>query len=144
MSNNSHHRVGLGRPTTHFANLSNIGLASAASPILSFAPILSPSVLFSGLKAVRFSRLTHIGQPIQHVLTWRPVITPSVRPPMKAVPPVPPGYMSANKPSAALPQPTLTLVKFAPRRLSEEFVECSRVMAESVIKRSRLHVLLND
>jgi hypothetical protein len=141
MSNNSHHRVGLGHPTTHFANLSNIGLASAASPILSFTPILSPRVLFSGLKAVRLSRLTHIGQPIQHVLTWRPVLTPSVRPPMKAVPP---GYLSANKPSAALPQPTLTLVKFAPRRLSEEFVECLRVMAESVIKRSRLHVLLHD
>jgi hypothetical protein len=63
---------------------------------------------------------------------------------MKALPPVPPGYMSANKQSAALPQPTLTLVKFAPRRLSEEFVECLRVMAESVIKRFRLHVLLND
>jgi Bacterial regulatory proteins, luxR family len=144
MSNNSHHRVGLGHPTTHFANLSNIGLASAASPILSFAPILSPSVLFSGLKAVRFSRLTHIGQPIQHVLTWRPVITPSVRPPMKAEPPVLPGYMSANKTSTALPQQTLTVIKFAPRRLSEEFVECLRVMAESVIKGSRLHILLND
>jgi hypothetical protein len=52
--------------------------------------------------------------------------------------------MSANKTSAARPQQTLTVVKFAPRRLSEEFVECLRVMAESVIKESRLHVLLND
>jgi DNA-directed RNA polymerase specialized sigma24 family protein len=141
MSNSLHHRVGLGHPTTHFANLSNIGLASAASPILSFAPILSPSVLYSGLQAMRYSRLTHIGQPIQHVLTWRPVSTSSVRPPMKAVPP---GYMSANKTSAALPQQTLTVIKFAPRRLSEEFVECLRVMAESVIKGSRLHILRND
>jgi hypothetical protein len=51
--------------------------------------------------------------------------------------------MSAIKTSAVLPQQTLTVVKFAPRRLSEEFVECMRVMAESVIKESRLHVLLN-
>jgi hypothetical protein len=144
MSHNPHHRVSLGHLTPNFANLSHIGLASAASPMLSFAPIVSPRVLFSGLKAVRLSRLTHMGQPIQHVLTWRPGLTPSVRPPMQAVPPVPPGYLSANKPSAALPQPTVTLVKCAPRRLSEAFVECLRVMAESVIKRSRLHVLLHD
>jgi hypothetical protein len=51
--------------------------------------------------------------------------------------------MSATKASAALPQQTLTVIKFAPRRPSEEFVECLRVMAESVIKESRLHVLLN-
>jgi hypothetical protein len=108
MSNNSYHRVGLGHPTTHVAHLSKIGLASAASPILSFAPLLSPRVLCSGLKAVRLSRLTHMGQPMQPVLTWRLVLTPSVRPPMQAVPPVPPGYRSATKPSAALPPPTLT------------------------------------
>jgi hypothetical protein len=52
--------------------------------------------------------------------------------------------MSANKTSAVRPQQTLTVVKFAPRRLSEEFVECLRVVAESVIKGSRLHILLND
>ncbi len=144
MSNNPDHRVSQGHLSSDFARPLQIRVVSAALPMFSIVPILSPSLLCSGLQAVRFSRLTHIGQPIQHVLTWRPVITPSVRPPMKAVPPVPPGYMSATKTSTARPQQTLTVVKFAPRRLSEEFVECLRVMAESVIKESRLHVLLND
>jgi hypothetical protein len=141
MSNNSHHRVGLGHPTTNFANLSNIGLASVASPLLSFAPLLSPDFLFSGFKSVRLSRLTHMGQPIQHVMTLLPPSARGKQSPLNAAPVV---LAYANKPSAALPKQTLTLVKFAPRRLSEEFVECLRVMAESVIKGSRLHVLLND
>jgi hypothetical protein len=132
MLHNPHQRVGLGHSTANFANLSRIGLASATSSILSFAPIQPPNFIFSGLQAVRLSWLTHIGQPILHVLTWRPETTPSVRPV------VPPGCMSANKPNAALPQQTLTVIKFAPRPLSDEFVECLRAMAECVIKESRL------
>jgi hypothetical protein len=60
---------------------------------------------------------------------------------MKAAPS---GLAFANQPRAALPQPTFTVIKFAPRPLSNEFVECLRVMAESVITGSRLHELLND
>jgi Bacterial regulatory proteins, luxR family len=141
MSNHPLLCVHLGCPTANFANLSNIGLASAASPTASVAPILSTSFLFSELKVVRLSRLTHIGQPIQHVMTLLPPSARGERSPVKA-PPADGAF--ANKPNAALPKSTLTLVKFAPRRLSEEFVECLRVMAESYIKGSRLHVLLND
>jgi hypothetical protein len=140
MSNKPHHRVNLSDPTASFANLSHIGLASAASPILSFAPLLSPRVLFRELKAVRLSRLTHIGQPIQHVL----LLPPSARPKQSPVNAPPTGGASANKPSAAVPTPTLTFVKFAPHPLSEAFIEWLRFMAESYIKGSRLQVLLND
>jgi hypothetical protein len=140
MSNKPHHRVNLSDPTASFANLSKLGLASAASPILSFAPLLSPNFLFRELKAVRLSRLTHIGQPIQHVL----LLPPSARPKQSPVNAPPAGGAPANKPSAAALKPTVTFVTFAPRPLSEAFVECLQVMAESVIKRSRLHVLLHD
>jgi DNA-binding CsgD family transcriptional regulator len=141
MSNNPDHCVGQEHLASDSARPSQLRVVSVTSPMLSFAPILSPSFFCSGLQAVKFSGLSHIGQPIQHVITWRPVTSPSVRPPMKAVPP---GYMPAHKTGAALPQPTLTVIKFAPRPLSEAFVECLRVMAESVITGSRLHDLLDD
>jgi hypothetical protein len=140
MSNKPHHRVNFSDPTASFTNLLDIGLASAASPILSFAPLLSPSILVRELKAVRLSRLTHIDQPIQHVL----LLPPSARRKQSPVNAPPAGGASANKPSAAVPTPTLTFVKFAPRPFSEAFVECLRVWVESYIKGSRLHVLLND
>jgi hypothetical protein len=54
-------------------------------------------------------------------------------------PVVAPGRLSANKPNTALPQQTLTVIKFAPRPLSEAFVDCLRVMAESVIKEAPAH-----
>jgi hypothetical protein len=141
MSNNPYYPIGLGHLTANFANPSKIGLVPAASPMLSFAPLLSPSFLFSELKAVRLSRLTHIGQPIQHVMVLLPSSTRREQPDVNAAPP---GYAAPQKPSAALPQPNLTVIQFAPRPLSEAFVECLRVMAESYIKGSRLHVLLND
>jgi hypothetical protein len=72
MSNHPLLRVHLGYPTANFAHLSSISLASAVSPTASVAPILSTSFLFSELKVVRLSRLTHIGQPIQHVITLLP------------------------------------------------------------------------
>jgi hypothetical protein len=141
MSNHPPHRVHLGYLTANFAHLSNMDLASAASPIAPVAPILLPSFLFSELKAVKLSRLTHIGQPIQHVMTLLP---PSARGKQSPVNAPPAGGASANKPNAALPKPTLTLVQFVPRRLSEEFVECMRVMAESIIKESPAQTVLND
>jgi hypothetical protein len=141
VSNQPHHRVNLSHATASFPNLATVGLASTASPILSFAPLLSPSFLFRELTSVRLSRLTHIGQPIQHVMTLLP---PSPRRQQSPFNAAPAGGASVNKPSAAVPKPTLTLIKFAPRPLSEEFVKCLREVAESIIKGSPVHSLFND
>jgi hypothetical protein len=140
MLSNAHQCIGLRHPTAHLTDLSKRGIASAAPPTLFFAPILSPSFLFNELKPVRISRLTHNDRSIQHVMTLLPTRTHRKQPSFNAAYP---GCAFANKPNAALPQPTLTLIKFAPRPLSEAFVECLRVMAESVIKGAPAHSLLN-
>ena len=131
MSNTPDNRVSQEHFSSDVVRPSRIRVVSATLPMFSFVPILAPSVFYGGVQAVRFSRLTHISQPIRHVLTWRPVSTTSERPPMKAIPPLPPGSMFANMMSTALPQPTWRGVTGAPPRLSEEFVECLRVMGET-------------
>jgi hypothetical protein len=137
---NPQRRISLAHPTGTSATLSNGGLASAPSSIPSGVRIQSPGIIFSALKTVRLSRLTHVRQPIRPVLGVLLPGTGRQQPPAKAVLP---GYAARQEPGAARPQPRLTLIKFAPRPLSDAFVECLRVMADAVIKGSRLHGLLN-
>jgi hypothetical protein len=140
MVSNPQGRVNLGHPTTTSATLPIRGLASAPPSIPSGALIQPPRFMFRALNTAGLSRLTHVRQLIHHVQGLLPPDTGRGQLPADAALP---GYAAPQEPGAARPQPPLTVIKFAARPLSREFVACLRVMADSVIKGSRRHGLLN-